>query len=297
MKKKYLFLLLASTILANNASAKDLLLPDPSNKNIIQNEDIIIDYSIIEELEKAPTTIKVNGRELLLPNPKIKKQEIKKIKKKAIKKVEPKKDKPIIKKAEPTEPTKKETIEVKDKADIIIDEKTETEETVTPVTVETAPIAPSQPAEPVKEKATEEATVEKEATKTVEPIKDDAEKPADLITKTQPEAEETLEEENITEIFFKGENVSLSKDITDIIDSTIKDIKPSDNVKITISAYNKNDGDSDVFKNRRLCFDRVIAIRHYLNQFGFDNFKVKVINTDNAEKTTGLVELKLEIKE
>jgi len=310
MKKKYLFLLLASTIISSNVMAKDLLLPDPTERDMVQNEDIIIDFSIIEELKNTPTTIKVNGRELLLPDPKVKKQEFSFKPKKAKKKVT-KKSKPVTKKVE----AKKDIIKVKPKSEVKVKVNNTVEENVAKSVNKTIvndikPITDDikiVDVEPDDEVVVETKPKKVEAIKPVENPKAivkqkpvTSSKPVNLLKKKEevkPQAEELTEEENITPVLFIGETTELSTKIKNTINSTIKDIEPSDKVKIMITAYNKNINDSDVFKNRRLCFDRVIAIRHYLNEFGFENFKVKVINTDNLEKSTGLVELKLEIKE
>lgn len=97
------------------------------------------------------------------------------------------------------------------------------------------------------------------------------------------------QQDNSVIVFAEGEDVltpEQQKQITSLI-STFKD---ADKNKISIIAYNLDDGEN-VFQRKRTSLNRAVNIRSHLLSMGYKNYSIKVINVNSGDERINTVKI------
>ncbi len=115
-------------------------------------------------------------------------------------------------------------------------------------------------------------------------------KVADIPAKTAEEAPKpTTNKENGRIVFDSFEAKLTAKNKTKI-DNIVAGFKDPINNKISIIAYNVEDG-VDAFKKKRQVLDHALEIRNYLAQKGYNNLSLRVLSVSGDKTKTNLVEI------
>ncbi len=238
------FIILLSSL---NANAFETMTNQP------KTEDVIIDYSVIENLKLEQTQTK--EKKLKLPgldkkeNARWKKEEIRRKKALAKKKAQKaKQPKPIVKVTK-IEETPKPVAEPKPIAEPVAAPTEDKPTSIVPATQ----ASPKPVAEPTP--VTTQPTATPTPTKTE--TKPESVKPLIAETPT-PIAENTIDE-NYNIIKFDADSTNLTTPIITKIDNFVNSITDKKNTYIKIISYNFIEGDT--FKSRRTSLNRALSIR------------------------------------
>lgn len=92
-------------------------------------------------------------------------------------------------------------------------------------------------------------------------------------------------------VSFNQDMTELSDDALKTLDVIIQSFDKNSKKKISIKAYNYEDG-QDSFRKKRISLNRATEVRSYFLNHGFKNFSIKIINTttDNEYKNTVEIE-------
>ncbi len=90
---------------------------------------------------------------------------------------------------------------------------------------------------------------------------------------------------------FETDSSELTADQLVYLDNVRAQLDPSQNKKISIKAYNYDNGE-DSFRKKRVSLVRATEVRSYFLNHGFKNFSIKIINTtaDSEDKNTVEIE-------
>lgn len=108
-----------------------------------------------------------------------------------------------------------------------------------------------------------------------------------------PKAEPAVAVENAlvsNTIVFDGLDAQLSDDNRKQIDEIMATFKDPNNNKISIVAYNVDDG-VDTFKKKRLALNHALDVRTYLLDKGYINFSIRVLNVKDETNKLNMVEI------
>ncbi len=91
-------------------------------------------------------------------------------------------------------------------------------------------------------------------------------------------------------IIFESFDAKLSDANKVKVDEIVSQFKDPINNKISIVAYNVEDG-VDAFKKKRQVLDHALEVRNYLAQKGYNNLSLRVLSTKNDPSKINLVEI------
>lgn len=121
----------------------------------------------------------------------------------------------------------------------------------------------------------EEKVDEQKSAEKVIPVSKSQEKVEPLIDKNEVPADVKVS----SDIVFTPDSAELTEENKKQLDKIIASFEDIQKNKISIFSFNEDDG-NDVFRKKRLCLDRAIAVRSYYLAKGYKNYSIKVVNVD-----------------
>ncbi len=82
-----------------------------------------------------------------------------------------------------------------------------------------------------------------------------------------------------SDVVFAADSSELTEENKRQLDDILAGFEDTQKNKIAIFSFNVDDG-KDVFRKKRLCLDRAIAVRSYYLAKGYKNYSIKVVNVD-----------------
>ncbi len=266
-----------------------------ASNNSIANENVIVDLSVLDNLDINTVTTSYSSQKPLFPivkkQPKIKKKDIKK-------QAVAKKTKPHPQPKSQQELKKQDVIEKKQEQPKQIP-FVESNEDVVVVDVE--PVTNHQQVKQMSPSDNQEKMPNMEKESVVEQQLSANETPntsSNTVEKDSKSAPTLLVDENkvaptkttSTLLIFSPDVDQLTPEQQNQIDLAIANFENPIQNKIAIYAYNLDDG-IDTFKKKRISLNRAVAVRSYLLPKGYKNFSIKVINIDETINKANMVEL------
>ena len=111
-------------------------------------------------------------------------------------------------------------------------------------------------------------------------------KSADII----PENLDAIQPKEVYSLRFAEDSAELTEESVRIINQAIKDYDVEKKKKISIKAYNYDNG-TDSFQKKRISLMRATEVRSYFLNQGFKNFSIKVINNTTADEYKNTVQI------
>lgn len=91
-----------------------------------------------------------------------------------------------------------------------------------------------------------------------------------------------------SDVVFAADSSELTEENKRQLDDIIAGFEDTQKNKIAIFSFNVDDG-KDVFRKKRLCLDRAIAVRSYYLAKGYKNYSIKVVNVDAESDLKNIV--------
>lgn len=105
-----------------------------------------------------------------------------------------------------------------------------------------------------------------------------------------PENLDVIQPKEVYSLRFAEDSAELTEENIRIINQAIKDYDIEKKKKISIKAYNYDNG-TDSFQKKRISLMRATEVRSYFLNQGFKNFSIKVINNTTADEYKNTVQI------